>query len=63
MKKNKVFEIKKDCFAYNDNLNSCNVLSCLLCAEKKCSFYKEKSKVDIEKLYKDIDAYNACKKN
>lgn len=36
-----------DCFAYNEKLKTCSVLSEMVCKKRKCSFYKT------EQQYKD----------
>lgn len=36
-------EIKKDCFAYRENMrHQCNALNQLYCAVEECPFYKNK---------------------
>ena len=35
-------EVKTDCIYYVNN--DCDCLTCLLCKDKRCSFYKSKSK-------------------
>ena len=37
-------EIKTDCIYYKAKDNDCDCLTCLLCKDKKCSFYKQRSK-------------------
>lgn len=62
MKSNQNFQKKTDCFAYSSDNDICNAMSYLVCKEKNCSFYKEKSKVNMEKIKKDIDIYNCSNK-
>lgn len=33
-------EIKKDCFGWNESKLNCKILKDVVCAERKCSFYK-----------------------
>lgn len=62
MKSNQNFQKKTDCFAYNPDNDNCKAMSYLLCKEKDCSFYKEKSTVDMNKITKDIEHYNCSSK-
>lgn len=62
MKSNQNFQKKTDCFAYNSDNDSCKAMSYLLCKEKNCSFYKEKSTVDMAKIITDIENYNCSNK-
>jgi hypothetical protein len=38
--------IKTDCFVYEKDKRDCKVMTELLCARKKCSFYKPKERSD-----------------
>lgn len=42
MKREKEFEAKKDCFAYDKKNNDCKALKELYCEFEKCSYYKKK---------------------
>lgn len=44
-----MFEVKKDCFAYNDIKNNCNALKELYCVKENCKFYKTKKCKNNEK--------------
>ena len=35
-------KVKKNCFAYDKNKNTCKALSCLYCKYENCEFYKTK---------------------
>ena len=37
---------KTDCFGYDKEKGDCKVMTELLCARKKCSFYKPKERSD-----------------
>lgn len=37
---------KTDCFGYNKEKGDCKVMTELLCARKKCSFYKPRERSD-----------------
>ena len=37
---------KTDCFGYDKEKKDCKVMTELLCARKKCSFYKPKERSD-----------------
>ena len=43
-----MFEVKKDCFAYDKNKNKCNSLKDLYCRKSVCEFYKTKAQVKKE---------------
>ena len=37
-----VFNVKKDCFAFNKNTNSCMALKTTYCKIEECKFYKKR---------------------
>lgn len=39
-------QIKKDCYAYNQKKNDCNVLKELYCRKEECSFYKSNKELN-----------------
>lgn len=43
------YEVKKDCFAYNQMMNGCTALKRLYCKEENCKFYKTKKQLDDER--------------
>ena len=41
--------VKKDCFAYNKEMDRCNALTVMQCDFKECNFYKsKKQKVKVQ---------------
>lgn len=38
-----MYEVKKDCFAYDGRKKNCNALNELMCKKEKCKFYKPKN--------------------
>lgn len=54
-------EIKRTCFAFNENKYECNALKHLYCGIKKepdCNFYIHKDDIDIRGMEKDIRNYS-----
>lgn len=49
-------EIKKDCFAYNEEKRRCNALNDLYCKKEKCNFYRNKNTFKIKN--EEYKAYN-----
>ena len=43
-------EIKTDCFAWNPKQNECDILDCVICKERECSFYKTKDRLKNDRV-------------
>lgn len=56
--------MKKDCFAFKDNIDDnknhhygCSALDKLFCRESECAFYKNRREVDMTQVERDIRNY------
>lgn len=48
------YQVKKDCFAYDKNLDMCIALKDLYCDFEKCNFYKPKSDFDNDQWWHTV---------